>query len=169
MIKLLGPVKSFTTIRCKEGQPTLSVIAPLLVKFFESFPSCRERWHFDTINERNYGKRAGTSLCGCAVSLTQSICLRPRCKKANLFCTVNPSQRIKTSRELAFADIFKYKEMSSLRLGGNLLSGGKLSFFWQKLSRYIYAFLVLVYLLNEFLALQMTLSNLNVVSCHLNM
>jgi hypothetical protein len=32
MVKLLGPVRTATTIMCEEKQPTLSVIAPLRAK-----------------------------------------------------------------------------------------------------------------------------------------
>lgn len=39
----------------------------------------------------------------------------------DLFCTVDPSQIIKTSRDLAHAEIVKYRETAILSFGGNLL------------------------------------------------
>lgn len=42
LVKLLGPVKSASTIMCEEKQPTLSVIAPLKAKLLEQFSISEE-------------------------------------------------------------------------------------------------------------------------------
>ncbi|XP_074518369.1 E3 SUMO-protein ligase ZBED1-like [Halichoeres trimaculatus] len=42
LVKLLGPVKSATTIMCEEEQPTLSIIAPLKAKLLEHFSISEE-------------------------------------------------------------------------------------------------------------------------------
>lgn len=42
LVKLLGPVKSATTIMCEEEQLTVSMIAPLKAKLFEHFSISEE-------------------------------------------------------------------------------------------------------------------------------
>ncbi|KAJ8356600.1 hypothetical protein SKAU_G00193940 [Synaphobranchus kaupii] len=42
LVKLLGPVKSVTTIMCEEEQPTVSMIAPLQAKLLENFTISEE-------------------------------------------------------------------------------------------------------------------------------
>ncbi len=89
------------------------------------------------------------------------------------FCDMDSSQAVRTSRELAGVEVAKYKDSASLVLGGNVLEWWKvtrLSYLsWQTLPKHTFAFLVQVYLLSVFLALQGTLSVQNAVFCLLNM
>lgn len=41
------------------------------------------------------------------------------------FCTVDPSQTVKTPKELAHAEVVKYRETASLNLGGKVLEWWK--------------------------------------------